>query len=79
MGIIAAAVKTFTGDEYASPAIINFRRAQCNTCQFKNGKWCGKPIVGNFVIHNNKTIKLCGCITNEKTELKNQTCPANRW
>jgi hypothetical protein len=79
MGTIANIVKVLTNDELASQAVINFRKAQCNTCSFKNGKWCGTPIKGNYVNHNGKVIKLCGCILSEKQTLKKQYCPAKRW
>lgn len=79
MGTIAKIVKAFTNDELVSQGILDFRKAQCNTCSFKNGKWCGTPITGNYVNYNGKVIKLCGCILSEKQTLKKQYCPANRW
>lgn len=79
MGIIATVVKTVTGDEYASPGIIAFRQSRCNACEFRRNGYCGKPIIGEIVNYNNKPVHLCGCITNEKTLLKNQSCPAGKW
>lgn len=62
-----------------SPGIKNFRMAQCNNCKyFKNG-FCGTPIIGDFINHNGKTAKLCGCKMSEKTELKSASCAINRW
>lgn len=62
-----------------SNGILNFRKAQCNSCEFKNGKFCGTPIIGKYITYKEKIIKLCGCIINEKTELKSEKCPVNKW
>lgn len=62
-----------------SLGILEFRQSQCNNCEFKNGKFCGPAIVGKWVPYKGNTIKLCGCIIKEKTELKGEKCPANKW
>lgn len=79
MGIIATVVKTVTGDEDASPGIIKFRQSMCNACEFRKNGFCGTPIIGNIVQYKGRAVHLCGCNTNEKTTLKNQQCPANKW
>lgn len=71
--------KILPNNVLVSPAVRNFRHTICYDCQFKNGKFCGKPVVGNTVEYKGKQIHLCGCIINEKIELKNQDCPANKW
>ena len=79
MGLIASIVKNITNDEYVSQGIADFRMSRCNSCEFKNGQWCGTPIVGNYVNYKGKVIKLCGCVLQEKTVLKKQSCPASKW
>lgn len=63
----------------ASPGIVNFRRAVCNSCEFRKNGFCGTPILGEWIKYKGEVKKLCGCITNEKTELKNELCPLNKW
>ncbi len=79
MGAIASVFKTLTNDEYASDGIVNFRRSICNGCEFRKGGFCGTAIVGEIIEHKGQKKRLCGCLTNEKSLLKNQSCSIKKW
>ena len=40
---------------------------------------CGKPVVGEKIIHKGETKKLCGCFMDYKTKLTFGSCPLDIW
>lgn len=67
--------------ELASPAVQQLRQSQCNNCKFFQSQTgsCGPIVVGKNIDHLGENVHLCGCITSEKTEIKNQHCPIKKW
>ncbi len=61
----------------------NKRLSICNSCEFKKellgNLTCGKPIVGETIIHEGKEVKLCGCIMKFKTMIPQKSCPIKKW
>ena len=73
--------KILSENQKVPPAIKNERMAICKSCPyFKSGTGsCGTFMVGEKITHNGFPAKLCGCIMNEKTELKGAYCPISKW
>jgi hypothetical protein len=55
----------------------------CKNCNYSNNYlgvvWCGQPLIGEKVIHEEKNIRLCGCNMNIKTKFTKSKCPAKKW
>lgn len=55
----------------------------CQNCNYSKNEyfitWCGTPILGDRILHNDKKIKLCGCNMNIKSKFTKSKCPANKW
>jgi hypothetical protein len=62
-----------------SAPVKNYRMALCNACPYVQNGFCGTPIIGTFIMHNNQKVHLCGCKMTEKTELKSAQCPIKKW
>lgn len=67
--------------EMVSPAVKQLRQSQCMVCIFRKPKTgsCGTLIIGETVEWKDEKVRLCGCVTDEKTEFKNQHCPIKKW
>jgi hypothetical protein len=40
---------------------------------------CGTLIIGSTVVHDNKKVKLCGCVMFIKSAIKSAFCPIGKW
>lgn len=65
----------------ATKEVIEQRRKQCNSCHFRKAKIgsCGRLIIGQRVVYKGKAYDLCGCVTDEKTVVKNESCEVGKW
>lgn len=65
----------------ASDEEIEVRNKICGGCEFRVSHTgsCGTLIIGTSVLVNGKWIKLCGCITNEKSVLADSECDLKKW
>lgn len=65
----------------ATPEVIKERRTLCNSCHVRKSKTgsCGKLIIGSRVVYKNNVYQTCGCITDEKSVLKNEKCDLGKW
>lgn len=53
----------------------------CSDCPNFRAKTrtCGKPVVGEWVVHEGEKKRLCGCFMDYKTKLKFGSCPLDIW
>jgi hypothetical protein len=64
----AGLAKSAVGIDRAAEAVIESRRAICNACPR------ARVALGVF-----QQCGLCGCLTEAKTTLANEKCPAGKW
>lgn len=63
------------------PEEANRRLSICRGCEYyrKNTRTCGTPIVGDTVVHEGQTKRLCGCFMELKTQFQGSACSIGIW
>lgn len=56
------------------------RIAICEACpHFTAAGTCGTPVIGQIIVEDGKTYKLCGCFMRIKAAVPFLSCPMGKW